>query len=483
VSGRLKSVPTWQRLLERLASGDRVVSVDDIRGWDKPEFEQAVALGILREAEPAAWIMCDACPERHWSEVIWVAGGRRAFIACPEEGTVDVEPARLRQWRIDAGRMAEVVTKALDLSGSIQPISLGRLWHLGRRRLAGRFRDFFLVGGNTNDLSGDFEQLLRQDGWTSGVVFVPRANGCGAQAPSKLRVIDLCSVSQLADGTLAVDLDYIADCFEDAPIRSDYVQTITASPGTAWSEVRMVVHDDFMQITIRGKETERDYSQAGFRDPDQRLELLKLFAAARGTLDSDKIPSLLRGDTPVKTRISRLRRLLQDLIEVDGDPIEHNKRANTYACQFEIRLADHWGYPTPESATWIDFSFHELRDGRLLVSTMQRQKFRARGRRNEDGSPMHETAERVVPNGQVYSLEEMRLRTPAGKLTPEGTTFINLVRARGRLSRRGDDLIVLNLAKHLRDWTGVEEQPFQFSEGTASWTALFACSSEIRAAE
>lgn len=478
-------MPTiWQRLLERLASGDPVVGVEEYRRWGKVEFERTIGLGIVRETEPARWIMCDVCPERHWSEVISVAGGQRMFISCPEEGSVNVEPWRLRQWRVDTARLAEVVAKALDLSGTVRPIDLGRLFHLGRRRLAGRFRDLFLVAGDTGNLNADFEKLLRHDGWSSGVLFVPIADGCGAGVPSKLRVIELCSVGQFAGGALALDLDYIADFFGDeAPVRTDRAQTITAPPDAGWNEVSVVLHDTFMRMTIRGKETERDYSQAGFRDPDQRLELLKLFAAARGTLDSDRISSVLQGDTPLRTRASRLRQLLQELIEVDGDPIEHKKKANSYSCQFGIRLADHWGHPTPEGATWMDFSFHECPDGRLLVSVSQKQRFRARSRVNETGPSTGEVAERDAPNGSLYSLEEMRLRTPAGKLTAEGAAFIKLVRSRGRLPRRGDDLTLLNLAKHLRDWTGVEEQPFRFSEGTDSWTALFACSTEIHRAE
>lgn len=405
------------------------------------------------------------------------------FISCPEEGPVAVEPWRLRQWRIDAGRLAEAVAKALDLSGAVRPIDLGRLFHLGRRRLAGRFRDLFLVAGDTGNLNADFERLLRYEGWNSGAVLVPLADGCSSEAPSKLRVIDLCSISRFAGGTLAIDLDYIADSFGEEPVRTDHSQTVAAPPDATWSEVNMVLHDTFMQVTIRGKETERDYSQAGFRDPDQRLELLKLFAAARGMLHSDRISSVIQGETPLRTRISRLRHLLLGLIEVDGDPIEHNKKANTYSCRFDICLADHWGHPTPDGATWIDFSFHECLDGRLLVSVSQKQRFRAQSRASADAQPTNEVAERDTPSGRLYSLEEMRLRTPAGKLTPEGSALVRLVRSHGRLPRRGDDLTVLNLAKLLRDWTGIEEQPFRFSEGTASWTALFACSSENRTAE
>ncbi len=277
-----------------------------------------------------------------------------------------------------------------------------------------------------------------------------------------------------------IDVDYIADGFaDDSPIRNDHVQTVPAPLGATWNEVRIIFHDALMQVMIRGRKSERNYSQAGFRDPDQRLELLKLFAAARGTLDNDRIASLLQGETPARKRVSRLRQLLQELIEVDGDPIEHNKKANTYSCQFEIRLARDHGYPTPERATWVNFSFHERADGRLNVSVTEKHRFRARDYRTEDGRPTNEVAEREASSGCLYSLEELGLRTPAGKLTPEGTALVGFLRGGARLRRRGDDLAVLGLSKLLREWASIEGQPLQFSEAARSWTALFACSSEI----
>ena len=84
-----------------------------------------------------------------------LAGGRRAFITCPQEGPLDVDPKRLRQWRFDTGRLAELLADALELAGPARTIELGRLWHLGRRRLAGRFRDLFLLAGETDNLSSD----------------------------------------------------------------------------------------------------------------------------------------------------------------------------------------------------------------------------------------------------------------------------------------------------------------------------------------
>jgi hypothetical protein len=54
------------------------------------------------------------------------------------------------------------------------------------------------------------------------------------------------------------------------------------------------------------------------------------------------------------------------LIDIDGDPIEHNRKAGSYSCQFDIRLAGDDGFHTPAGATWLDLTFHE-REGEPLA--------------------------------------------------------------------------------------------------------------------
>jgi len=38
---------------------------------------------------------------------------------------------------------------------------------------------------------------------------------------------------------------------------------------------------------------------------------------------------------------------------------------------------------------------------------------------------------------------------------------------------------MLKLAKLLRDWTGLDGEPFRLVEASNAWAAVFACSSEI----
>ena len=48
----------------------------------------------------------------------------------------------------------------------------------------------------------------------------------------------------------------------------------------------------------------------------------------------------------------------------------------------------------------------------------------------------------------------MGLRTDAGRLTSEGAAFTDLLRAGGMLPRGGNDVVALELAARLREWTG-----------------------------
>jgi hypothetical protein len=296
-----------------------------------------------------------------------------------------------------------------------------------------------------------------------------------------LRLVDLCAMTEVAGGRMTVDLDYLEDLFADGmESTSSRVRSIPAPQGATWKEASMVVSEVFLQVTIRGKQSDRSSTEAGFRVPDQRLDLLKLFAAARGTLDAEKITALLSGDTPVKMRVLRLRQLLQALVEIDGDPISNNKRAKTYACQFTIRLAGDDGFRTPAGATWLDFAFYERADGRILVSVLEPQKFRARGAERESGRSTGEVAEAGGTVSRTHSLEEIGLRADNGRLSEEGNAFLELLRADGMLPRRSNDMTVLKLAKQLKEWTGIEGDPLRLVEASRSWAAVFACSSEIK---
>ena len=472
----------WEETLQRLAVGEPVYSRDEVWRWSPEEFESLLGLGLVREAEQATRVVCDACCEWHWEEIQWATGGRRAFIPCPEEGAVTVELERMRQWRIDTGRLAELLAGTLELTGPIQAIELGRVWHLGRRRLGGRFRDIFLATSETKTLDGALHAIQRYGGLTSGAVLLPRAEGGGADAPAQLRLVDLRAMTGVAGGRMSVDLEYLEDLFADGTeSASSRVRSIPVPPGTSWDEVTLLVFDVHLQVTVSGLKTERSFEEAGFSDPDQRLQMLKLLAGARGMLDAQRAAAVFKDKTPLKKRMSRLRQILQELIAVDGDPIEHNKKAELYTCRFQIRVGSGGGFPTPDGASWMHFRFLERKDGRLVVSVAEKRAFRAQAGDRTAGRMVEEVAQRDEVISRVYSFEELELRAPKGKLTPEGEAFTALLRGAGKLPRKPDDMAVLKLAQRLREWAALDGAPLHFSEVSRSWTARFECSSEFKA--
>jgi hypothetical protein len=235
-----------------------------------------------------------------------------------------------------------------------------------------------------------------------------------------------------------------------------------------------------LQVTVCGKVTEKEFAEIGVDQQSQPIQLLKLFAAARGTLSSERISKTPKGDTPPKTRVRRLRALLESLIDIDGDPVPNQKKADTYTCAFEIRLADDDGYPTPAGTTWIDFSFHERADGRLLVSTGEKQ--RRRGLTIDQGDTVRaEVAETTRESVRTYLINDIVPRPSSGKMPAGGSALVDLLRSGGRIRRAGDDMAILILAQRLREWTGLGQDPLSFSASTGTWLANFSCSSALAA--
>jgi hypothetical protein len=473
----------WQRLLDRLAAGDVSVRADEVRLWNAGQFQDLIRLAILREMELVESVVCDQCGDPHWAGIHWKTPGVRACFGCPTEGVIDIEIDKLRQWRIDTSRIAELLAEAFELAGTIQSLELGRLWHLGKRRLAGRFRDVFLAVTEP-DRAGDLiERVRRYGGLVAGIIFFPQLGDLGSE-PTGITLVDLAAMTRIAEGTVILDFEYLDGALPEPPsIPAPRLRGVTVPPGMSWQDVSIVVSEGLLQITISGKRFERAPAEAGFGDPDQRFELLRFFAAGRGILDADKIAEVLQGNSPPKKRVSRLRQLLQDLIEIDGDPIELNKNANSYRCQFGIRLEREYGFPSPSGTTWFDLCFHEQSDGRLAVSSMEIGRLRVQTRDTKDGKANGDVAEQGTVSRRLYSLEDLGLQTVAGKVTAEGMLFRKLLRGGGRLSRREKDLTVLSLAKLLSNWTGLEGQPLQISEAANFWKSQFACSSDIQTAK
>jgi hypothetical protein len=473
----------WSEFLQRLSSVNPEFTYDDISDWSTADFEALTAVGLLHEIERATHVSCDACPEAHWERVRWSEDGKRAFIPCPLVGTVDVILERLRRWRIDVGRLAILLAGALELRREPQPLpaAVGWLWRLGRRRFGARFRDLFFSVSPEEEPSAAIRDAQKQLSSGTGLLIVL----CDARVdsgwePSRLKVLAFADIATWEDGKIALDLGLIEDvCVDDGADGKKFsVRGLSIPDGARWQDLLIEVADAGLRIEVGGHQKELSFDEAGFGERDQRLETLKFLAAGRGQLGTERVSGALQGKTPIKNRIHELRQLLQTLFPIDGSPVSYHKRAGLYGCEFQVRLAGQDSFPTPASASWLDFRFVERRDGRLAVSVNQKKVFRARQAERGSGRIVEEVgqADEIVPH--LYSLEDLKLRNPKGKLTPEGTTLIEMLRGEGRLKRRGDDTAVLKLGVWLRKWITLEGDPLRYSESTRTWTATFECSSE-----
>jgi len=473
----------WQQLLDRLAAGEVTICADEVPRWDKNQWEEVLGLGLLRETELAGAVVCDQCGEAHWAEVYWVTPGVKACFGCDTEGVIDIELDRLRQWRIDADRVAGLVAGSLDLSSPIEVLLRERLWRIGRRRMGGRYRDIFFGVGAELPVAEMSAAIRSSIGPGSALLLTVGTDGNPDGIPAGQHRLDLASVSRVEDGRVVIDLDYVEERLagEAASTRKSS-PSIPVPAGTAWRDVSIIVFDGLLQVTVCGKVYEKEFGEIGVDEQSQPVQLLKLFAAARGTLSSERISEVPKGDTPPKTRVRRLRALLQSLIEIDGDPVPNQKKADTYTCAFEIRLVGDDGYPTPAGTTWIDFSFHERADGRLLVSTGEKQRRRGLAI-DRDDTVRAEVAETTREAVRTYLIDDIVPRPSSGKMPAEGSALLDLLRSGGRIRRAGDDMAILILAQRLREWTGLGQDPLSFSDSTGTWLASFSCSSALSAAK
>lgn len=212
---------------------------------------------------------------------------------------------------------------------------------------------------------------------------------------------------------------------------------------------------------------------------DRALQTLRLFATGRGSFAPRRIAAAADEKTPFKKYVSVLRQRLKGLLPVEGEPIVFEKTSGEYRCAFSVCLESDDGYPTPSGVTWQDFRFEELPGGRLRVGVRAREVFQARTISRGAERPSSEPAERAGWSWREYALERLQLTNNQGMPSAEGLALLTLIRAGGRLPRRADDMNVLRLRRRLREWTGLNEEPFRNDESKALWIARFECSASI----
>lgn len=138
-------------ILRRLDIDPSEFTGDEVRRWPAGVHEALSSAGLVRRAEDAGSVECDACGEGHLEEILQIAvppgTESRAFIACPEAGRILVDEYRIVRWRLDLQRVAAALASALSMKHAPAVVVPSRLWSLGPNQIGGRRREVFLARG------------------------------------------------------------------------------------------------------------------------------------------------------------------------------------------------------------------------------------------------------------------------------------------------------------------------------------------------
>lgn len=468
----------------RAGLDDPVFTFDETRRWRQPDFELLVNTGWLRETGAARYVVCDACTDAHWEEVVWArsvrsTNGARGYIPCPVEGSVAVDPERLRQWVVDLEHVGESLARALDLAGAVEALDSGRIRSLGRRHLKGRFREFFLV---TPGGAASLPRIDRIATAISPVLLFPR--GAPPQddwGNPRAVALDLSLLASFTATGVEVDVDYIEDAVpgERPAIKLD--RSIAVPEDSRWEDLVMEVGE--VGVTFRLGQFHRSATIEELRFTDERKgsaagdagwRLLRLFAQQGGALTLKHDGSRQTESERLKKQIRNLRQRLQTTLPIQGNPIRYERTSDRYECVFSIHVEGAGGVSVPFGTSWPDIRITDTGGGRIEVAVKGKEVF-ASSRTGADGRKQREAAERATTSARELPLEAIQLAKPNGQANDEGKVLLALLRSGGRIARRADDFAVLRLAKRLREWMEIDADPLRYVEGDGVWVAHFEC--------
>jgi len=147
------------------------------------------------------------------------------------------------------------------------------------------------------------------------------------------------------------------------------VRPLDMPPGTTWEDLRITMEEHALHVKAKGKTADLTFQEAGFEEkrrgkvPDRLWALLRAFAMSGGVLRFDEPRMSGRVRVSLKQDISKLRKRLQALLPIEGDPFEIPRRIREYHSRFKISTSEGLLFPTPADATWDKVSILQVQPG------------------------------------------------------------------------------------------------------------------------
>lgn len=413
-----------------------------------------VTHGLLKPASTARFVPCPSCGVAHLEEVQYRRGrGRRqAFVTCPSDGDVPIEPERLERWAPDHTAVLKSLAQAVEAAGEREELATDRFWCLGRLTLGRRMTDLFFFRGLGWDdgptvLSGSERFASTQD----RLLLIPTRISLTALPSFQDEVIVLDEGTTLEGGGIRFVTPLLPSA--TAPKGTPEVRSVPIPRGTAWKDLTLILEEDSLTVAVGAQRWQRSIRDSGFassrsgRRPKTSFELLRLLA----TKGSIPLGGAAKTKAALAERLHRLRGALRLLVPLNEDPIRYFRKGREYRPLFSCRHARITDVNLPDVGGWRELTLMIGADA-VTISI---------DRSDSSTSEVRHT------------MRAMRLVGADGEPTKAGLRLLKLAASGGRLNAPATDLGMLDLGKQLSEMFGLSAPPFAFNKDTSEWTAAF----------
>lgn len=440
---------------ERADAPEPLVLFEDVAALSPESFTILLQLGVLRLQHTTHTVICDACPDGHFEEVVIIQFPEpRTYLWCPHAGRVQVPMDRLRQWTVDFRGIAECLVGAMDTAGTLDEIVPDRLWSLGTTRMGGRSREVFLARGTKwPDAATVFQSNERLNASRGSIILLPGQVPAESFFEPDRTMIVLCTAVTLREDRLVFNNDHVESQIVPDQRRASVRQSTSypTPPGTTWHQVILVVSDRRITIEVHRKQRSYDLAEAGFGESktssghgDAIWTVLQLFARLGGQVlrsghgekrhqINKQYVSMLR---------SRLRSLIPDIV---GDPIEASDEHYKMLCA--IRSENGLTIEVPSDTTWFQIGICSIPRGMLQISVPSIE--RGGSHEYQDGGSeriwRRGAAARSSLNVRKFPLRILGLADEEGVPNDVGRTLLSILGSNGTLTRESDDDDMLSL--------------------------------------
>ncbi|MCL4395566.1 MAG: hypothetical protein M1482_12325, partial [Chloroflexi bacterium] len=196
------------------------------------------------------------------------------------------------------------------------------LWALGRRHLAGRFREFFLAAGVCDyAMPALIQQADRIATAVAPVLLVPnRVPKLESFAGGTMPAFSLAIVTSIDGDRLYLDVDFIEDALpqERAAAKGKDLRSQPVPQDADWGDLHLAVGETALTIRINGSSRELTVEDLGFADErkgdvvgDKVWQVLRLFAQQGGAVALAESPAKKSERQRLQKQIGILRQRLQ----------------------------------------------------------------------------------------------------------------------------------------------------------------------------